>query len=265
MLNLCKDNKNLSDNIKEIKENLLSLLYGRYNMKKLIICLTMILSLCLSVFAGDVAEYTDLGFSPDGKYYVFAQYGVTDKDFEPYAEIYTVDVEKNDFVKNGIYKVNPGSVKSVKSGFAVFEELYNKNKANIDKYCGEKATLDTTLYLRGPESKSSSEEITFKDFINSTEENEIFYTINLVKHVSGKGKTLKSSFFIGVEQKDASGKIISRKVVGNPDFERDGVCDYVIRRIVADKSGKSIVFEIEKQIEDSKGTSFRYMVETFMF
>ena len=144
-------------------------------------------------------------------------------------------------------------------------QLYKKNTANIDKYCGEKATLDTTLYLRGPESKGSSEEITFKDFINSTEENEIFYTINLVKHVSGKGKTLKSSFFIGVEQKDASGKILSRKVVGNPDFERSGVCDYVIRRIIADKSGKSIVFEIEKQIEDSKGTSFRYMVETFMF
>ena len=89
-------------------------------MKKLIICFTMILALCLSVFAGDVAEYTDLGFSPDGKYFVFAQYGVTDKDFEPYAEIYTVDVAKNDFLKNGIYKVNPGTIKSVKSGFAVF-------------------------------------------------------------------------------------------------------------------------------------------------
>ena len=79
----------------------------------------------------DVAEYADLGFSPDGKYFVFAQYGVTDKDFEPYAEIYTVDVAKNDFLKNGIYKVNPGTIKSVKSGFAVFEDLYNKNKANI--------------------------------------------------------------------------------------------------------------------------------------
>ena len=206
-------------------------------MKKLIICFTMILALCLSVFAGDVAEYTDLGFSPDGKYFVFAQYGVTDKDFEPYAEIYTVDVAKNDFLKNGIYKVNPGTIKSVKSGFAVFEDLYNKNKANIDKYCGEKATLDTTLYIRGPESKSSSEEITFKDFINSTEENEIFYTINLVKHVSGKGKNLKSSFFIGVEQKDASGKILSRKVVGNPDFEGSGVPESVYEQERADRCG----------------------------
>lgn len=234
------------------------------NMKKLILCFILILSMCLSVFAGDVAEYTDLGFSPDGKYFVFAQYGVTDKDFEPYAEIYTVDVAKNDFVKNAVFKSLPGKVKSVKSGLAVYEELYNKNKSTLEKYCGEKATLDTTLYLRGPESKASSEEITFKDFINSTEECELFYTINLVKHISGKGKNLKSSFFIGLEQADASGKILSRKVVGNPDFERKGVSDYVIRRIIADKTGKSIVFEIEKQIEDEKGTSFRYMVETFV-
>jgi predicted secreted protein len=67
-----------------------------------------------------------------------------------------------------------------------------------------------------------------------------------------------------LERTDAAGKIISRKVVGNPDFERSGVSDYVIRRIVADKSGKSVVFEIEKRIEDEKGTSFRYMVETFV-
>ncbi len=233
-------------------------------MKKLIICSLLILALCLPIFAGDVAEYADLGFSPDGKYFVFAQYGVTDKDFEPYAEIYTVDVAKNDFVKNAVFKSLPGKVKAVKSGLAVFEELYSKNETVLKQYCGEKATLDTTLYLRGPESKSSSEEITFKDFINSTEENEIFYTINLVKHISGKGKNLKSSFFIGLERTDASGKVISRKVVGNPDFERKSVSDYIIRRIVADKTGKSIVFEIEKQIEDEKGTSFRYMVETFV-
>lgn len=233
-------------------------------MKKLIICFILMLSICLSVYAGDVAEYKDLGFSSDGKYFVFAQYGVTDKDFEPYAEIYTVDVEKNDFVKNAVFKTKPGTVKSVKSGFSVFEELYEKNKATLNKYCGEKADLETTLYLRGPESKDSSEEIVFKDFINSSEDKELFYTINLIKHVSGKGKNLKSSFFIGLEQKDADGKILSRKTVGNPDFERKGVSDYIIRRIIADKTGKSIVFEIEKQIEDEKGISFRYMVETIV-
>lgn len=233
-------------------------------MKKLIICFVLILSLCLSVFAGDVAEYTDLGFSPDGKYFVFAQYGVTDKDFEPYAEIYTVDVAKNDFVKDAVFKSLPGKSKTGKNGLSVFEELYNKNESTLKKYSGEKASLETTLYLRGPESKGSTEEITFKDFVNSSEEKELFYTINLVKHISGKGKNLKSSFFIGLEQKDAEGNILSRKVIGNPDFERKNVSDYTIRRIIADKTGKSIVFEIEKRIEDEKGTSFRYMVETFI-
>ena len=57
---------------------------------------------------------------------------------------------------------------------------------------------------------------------------------------------------------------VVKAIFGNPDFERKNVSDYTIRRIIADKTGKSIVFEIEKRIEDEKGTSFRYMVETFI-
>lgn len=231
-------------------------------MKKIFVCLLVMCIFSNLIFAGDVAEYVDLGFSPNGQYYVFGQYGITDKEFIPYAEIYTVDVAKNDFVKGAVFKTSVND--STKNSLAVYEDLYKKNKAVLDKYTGTPVSLDNTLYLRGPEDKDSSQEIIFKDFNNSTEENEIFYYVSVVKNVNGYGKNAKSSFFISVERKDSNGNVLSRQVAGNPDFQRSGITDYLIRKIVTDNSGKSLVFEVEKRLEDSKGTSFRYMVETLI-
>ena len=76
------------------------------------------------------------------------------------------------------------------------------------------------------------------------------------------GKEKRSSFFITLEKKDENGNLISRNIVGNPDIKRKGVTGYTINRIFSDKSGRSLVFVIEKQIEDETGTCVRYMVET---
>ena len=59
--------------------------------------------------AGDVASFVDKGFTEDGKYYVFGQYGKTDKKFQGWAEIYQVDIAKNDYVDEGIFKTKPSS------------------------------------------------------------------------------------------------------------------------------------------------------------
>ena len=67
-------------------------------MKKIISSILMATICAFCIFAGDVAEYHDLGFSKDGEFFVFAEYGVNDKTFDPYAKIYTVDVKKNEFV-----------------------------------------------------------------------------------------------------------------------------------------------------------------------
>ena len=233
-------------------------------MKKIISSILMATICAFCIFAGDVAEYHDLGFSKDGEFFVFAEYGVNDKTFDPYAKIYTVDVKKNEFVKSGVFKSELKDTKEVKGGKAVFDELYAKNKSFIDEHSGYKADLEHTLYLRGPESKNSTEQIIFKDFNNSKEGNEIFYHINLVKNTKGTGKDLKSSFFITVERKNEADEVLSRQIAGNPDFLRSEIADYAIRRIITDESGKYLVFEIEKKIENENGISFRYMVETLV-
>ena len=55
-----------------------------------------------ALFAGDIATFTDIGFSGDSRYFMFAQYGVSDTSV--YSDIYTVDVPKNSFKKDGVAK-----------------------------------------------------------------------------------------------------------------------------------------------------------------
>ncbi|MDR0313486.1 MAG: DUF2259 domain-containing protein, partial [Treponema sp.] len=63
--------------------------------------LAIIVSGAVSLWAGDVATFVDLGFSPDGRTYAFAQYGVQSGTLIPWAELFVVDVPQNSFVSNG--------------------------------------------------------------------------------------------------------------------------------------------------------------------
>lgn len=229
-------------------------------MKKQLFVLLAALSAGTAAFAGDAAAFVDLGISDDGKTYAFAEYGKTDKTFEGYAEIYFVDVEKNDWIDGEVFRSNPSASTSKKSGKEVYDDLLRKASGTLKKYALKRAGPDSLLFTR--EDPSPEGEIVFKDFEGSSAERAIYYHIKLIKNVEGTGASLKSSFFISLEKQDDNGEVISRNVVGNPDIKRKGVSGYTINRIFTDKSGRSLVFVIEKQIEDSTGTCIRYMVET---
>lgn len=230
------------------------------SMKKQFLGFIFIFTMGTLLFAGDAAAFVDLGISKDGKVYAFGQYGKVDKSFQGYAEIYTVDIEKNDWIDGGVFRTKPSNATLTKSGKSVFDSLYKKAEWSLKKYGLVPSTADNLLYVR--QDNSSSEKIIFKDFEGSTFEKNIYYHIDLIKNVEGVGINTKSSFFISLEKKDDNGNIISRNVVGNPDIKRKGVSGYSINRIFSDKSGRSLVFVIEKTVEDSSGTSIRYMVET---
>jgi predicted secreted protein len=55
----------------------------------------------VKIFAGDVASFVDLGFSEDGRIFMFAQYGVTEGSLKPWAEMRIVDIRSNNFVPGG--------------------------------------------------------------------------------------------------------------------------------------------------------------------
>ncbi len=229
-------------------------------MKKQLLFSILILASLSCSFAGDAAAFVDLGLSDDGKTYVFAEYGKTDKSFQGYAEIYCVDIEKNDWIDGEVFRTNPSAATSKKSGKEVFEELLKKADWTLKKYNLKKSDPDNLLFTR--EIPSSKGEIVFKDFEGSTVERSVYYHIKLVKNVEGSGVNCRSSFFISLEKQDENGSIISRNIVGNPDIKRKGVSDYIINRIFSDNSGRNLVFVVEKQLENESGTCIRYMVET---
>ncbi|MGN0729215.1 DUF2259 domain-containing protein [Treponema sp.] len=229
-------------------------------MKKILLCMFSVFFAVCSAFAGDVASFDDIGFSEDGKYYLFGQYGKTDKTYEPWAEIYTVDVAANDFVKGEIFKFKDSSLDI--SGREAYENLKEKCSWKISKYNSKPAGTGTLLYLRESETKAPTEEIVFQDFEGISDSSGIFYHVRLVPVFNGKGKNCRSKFFIEVLKKDSSGNTLSSISVGTPDFERPGITAYQIERIFTDKSGKSLVFVVKKTLEDDTGISIRYMVET---
>ena len=234
-------------------------------MKKIFTIAAAAVLCAASVFAGDAASFVDIGFSEDGKTYIFGTYGKTDKNYDPWAEIYTVDVAANEFVKGEVFKSKKGDVNSNASGKDAFEKLKSSTEWKLGKYNAKPADANTLLYIRDTESKGETEEIVFKDFENSTDEKSIFYNVRLVPEYEGSGKSVKSKFYIDVVRKDENGEVLSTMKVGTPDFKRKGISGYKIDKIFTDASGKSLVFIVQKKLEDSTGTSIRYMVETYRF
>lgn len=213
-------------------------------------------------FAGDSAVLVDNGFSADGNYYIFGQYGKIDKKFQGWAEIYTVDVLKNDYVDNEVYRVKPSAVTFDKTGKEVYESLAGKNYLSIKKYNCAQNSPEQILYIREEEKKAGTDEIEFKDFISSVSDDQAYYKVVLVPTFSGEGINVKSSFYINLEKLDSKGAVLASQKIGNPGITRKGVKNYKIERIVCDKTGKKLVFIVEKTMEDKTGINIRYMIET---
>ncbi len=69
-----------------------------------------------NIFAGDYAKLNFIGFSKDGKYLAFEEYGTSDGSGFPYANIYFVDVVKN------TYAAPPVRKRFDESSMKVFDE-----------------------------------------------------------------------------------------------------------------------------------------------
>ena len=234
-------------------------------MKKSVICSLFLILEFSYVWAGDVATFVDKGFSEDGKYYVFGQYGKTDKKFQGWAELYQVDIAANDYTDSGVFKTKPSAVTADKNGREVFEALEGKSFYYFKDLKCQTANMDHVLYILDDVNKSGTDEIVFKDFRSADLENADVYNIKLYPTVSGSGKNCRSSFYIMLEKKNAEGQIITSRKIGSPNITRKGVTNYKIERIFCDNSEKNLIFVIEKMIEDETGTSIRYMIEAAQF
>ena len=58
----------------------------------------------MSAFAGDYAARNILGFSPDGRFFAFEQYGIQDGSGFPYADLIILDTKRNSWVKGAPFR-----------------------------------------------------------------------------------------------------------------------------------------------------------------
>jgi predicted secreted protein len=225
-------------------------------MHKRAILVSFLLLAALAVSAGDAAVFQNLGFSPDGRHFMFALYGVKEKTTLPYAELYAVDVARNRFVAGGVRKmvgkvpVDPGS-----DGRGALLNLLAET-LNLKKRYGIDHTLTGRLVyilLDGAEPKP---ELEFRDFQADRK-----YRIVLNQSSIGSGEGIRSSFHLVITVEEGSDRIRSY-TVGDPEYWRDGVRRYRIRQVILAPDGRSLIFVMEKELEEPSGADIRYMVET---
>ena len=223
-------------------------------MRKLVILIVCAVSMA-AIYAGDLANFVNLGFSADGSRFAFGQYGRTDGEYRAYADIFCVDVAKNDFVAGGRFSTAPSANTAGKDGRSVFLDLQSTAESFLGKQSILAAQQGRSLYVQA-ENEPNLKKISFRDFETGTE-----YTVTMYVLAEDSGSKVRSSFYLVAEMTDQAGNKTS-KTIGTPTLKRSGVGDYLIRRIVTDGTGKSLVFVVEKKQYEKNGDSARYMVET---
>ncbi|HCC37708.1 MAG TPA: hypothetical protein DEQ14_08870 [Treponema sp.] len=215
--------------------------------------------LIVSVFplwAGDAASFADLGFSPDGKFFMFAQYGVQSRTLKPWADLFVVDVARNNFVSGGrVSYVHDSPVIAGQDGSGALYRIIARNTALADQYRLNYLNQGQPLYIALNGDFSGSESIDFRDF-----ESGATYKANLVSYIEGAAENLKSSFFINLENTSRDG-VRKNYTVGNPQIKRPLIGAYRIRKVMKAPHDGSMIFVIEMKRQSEGDTDTRYMVE----
>ncbi|GHU87692.1 hypothetical protein FACS189476_03530 [Spirochaetia bacterium] len=218
-----------------------------------------VLFFCASVlWAGDTASFVDLGFSPDGRIYMFAQYGVEAGTLRPWADLSVVDVPRNDFVNGGrVSFIHNSPVVSGSDGSGAFYRLLARNAALAEQYGVSFLRQGQPLYvsLDSTDPSRLGETIEFRDFEAGNT-----YKASLVSSVEGSGNNLRSSFHIKMDRVSRNGDRATY-TVGNPQIKRPLVASYRIKKVMVAPNDGSLIFVIEMKRQAADGFDIRYMVE----
>lgn len=227
-------------------------------IKKTVFTVSIMFFTCVSaLWAGDAAVFVDLGFSPDGRTYMFGQHGVLSPSLRPWAELYIVDVNRNNFVPNGrISFTQETAIRAGQDGSGVFHRLLSNNAAIVSRHNIKFQNQGLPLYISRNENPSPrGERIEFRDFLSGKR-----YTAQLVPTIMGSGQNVSSKFHINMDVTSPNGQV-RRYTVGTPNFVRQRIAQYNIKRVLIDANGGSVIFVIEMRRVAANGFDIRYMVE----
>ena len=215
----------------------------------------MFLLASLAAFAGDVAQFVNLGFSSESRYFMFGQFGTVEQDSTPWAESYIVDMAANSFAPRGTrqftstQRVDPGA-----SGIGALISVLDDGIAIKKQYHIDHLATGRLLYIL-VDGEQAADSLEFRDFQTGRS-----YKVGLTQSVATNG-AVTSSFSIAVTVVEKDGKTRSL-TLGDSSYRRFGVKAYHIKQIILAPDGGSLVFLVQKEQQDKNGVAIRYMVET---
>ncbi|AHC13484.1 DUF2259 domain-containing protein [Salinispira pacifica] len=208
------------------------------------------------LFAGDIASFMNLGFSPDGSTFMFGQYGIHDDSSKPYAESYIVDVAANEFVPGGTAQfLSDNAAQPGQDGIGALFNLVGMQHEIAQNYEIDhlRSGRLVYLYINGSEPRR---QISFRDFNTGNS-----YTIELVQNVRGGDENPEAAFHINLNSVSTDGTR-SAKTIGLPNYYRKGINDYNLKQVLVSPDEQSVIIVVEKILDDEDGRYLRYMVET---
>lgn len=215
-----------------------------------LLCLSTIVA-TMTLYAGDVANFVNLGFSADGSKFAFGVHGVKDRTYQAYAQIYLIDAKTNDFLENGVFKTSPTRATYALNSKTVFLDLQHRASPYLKKYGILQEKEGRPLYSQTEETREDNTLI-FRDFETGTEYTVVLHSKNV--------NTTESSFHITCDVITTNGSKRSYKV-GHPEVVRKGTKSYSVKKIIIDGTASTLVFVVEKKEHEKGGDSVRYMVE----
>lgn len=254
-------------------------------MKKTYISIIFFLFFLSFASAGEKGIFVTLGFSGDGKYYMFAEHGFRSEKGIAYAETYIINVANNSYASGGkkraefVTNMNIGqssqgalfsllekniSVKRkyrinyLKPGRVLYIDVGTPKPITSVSDDESNEELDETEFFSADSTDSSNSEndntLNFRDFTANAE-----FSLSLDQSVTGEGKNTSSSFSVKLSHKRLGRT--SSYTFGNPKFKRKGIAAYSIEKVLIGPQNHSLVVIIaKKDIYDN----ISFMVETII-
>ncbi len=214
--------------------------------------------------AGDVGVFRNLGFSPDSRYFQFAQHGIDSVTQNPWVTVDTVDVPRNQFTPRG----------STKSSYPVAATLGDDGLkallAHLDTITVQRKGLNLDVLQQGRpiyfRVMSEANQADYDNFEVLDYQTGKTYTLALKETIKTVGTAVSSSFYIQLDVKDKTGKALGSYKVGNPQIVRKAVQNYTVVQMILTPNERAMVMVVEKEESDGKGgVNLRSMVETLTF
>jgi predicted secreted protein len=229
-------------------------------MKKSLIIVLLGLGFLTASQAGDMANFVNLGFSDDSRYFMFGQYGLNEGTSLPYAEIFTIDVARNEYASQGVKRVNYNvAAQPGQNGYGALLTALHEFAVSADdpvrRYRINHNRTGRLVYLL-INGSTGPDRIEFRDFSSGNN-----YAVVLSQSSAGTGAQVSSSFFLTLTVTDRNG-VTTPRIVGTPNRSRSGIQGYRVKEAVFSPDESSLIFVIEMTQHSPQGTNFRYMVET---